>query len=57
MSEEELKKYWGEKVKIISNFNTEVIGPAAYFTYAEDSDDVEASITIEKDFNKKRLVE
>ncbi len=57
MSEEELKKYWGEKVKIVSNDNETVIGLAAYFTCAADSDSGEASITIEKDFNENQLIE
>lgn len=57
MSEEELKNYWGEKVKILSQDNEEIIGLAAYFTYEVDSDTGESSITVEKDFNTKQLVE
>lgn len=57
MSEEELKKYWGKRVKITSKDNEEIEGLAAYFTYEEDSDSSEASITIEKNYNQKQLVE
>ncbi len=57
MSEENLKQYWGEKVKIVSNDDETVIGVAAYYTCAADSDTEEESITIEKNFNKNQLVE
>lgn len=57
MNENELKQYWGRKVRITSTDGVIVEGLAAYFTYAEDSETNESSITIEKNYDKKWLVE
>jgi hypothetical protein len=57
MTEDELRKYWGKKVKVVSVDGIEVVGLAAYFTSVADSDDdEEASITIEKDYDPDYLV-
>lgn len=57
MNENELKKFWGRRVKITSTDGIIVEGLAAYFTYAEDSETNEASLTIEKNFDKKWFIE
>lgn len=47
MTEQELKEYWGEQVKIRTNDNHEVTGFAAYFSDAYDNDPEPASLGIE----------
>lgn len=56
MTEQELKYYWGKNVKITSTNNQIVEGHASYFTSSEDNEPEEACLTIEKNFNPRRLV-
>lgn len=58
ITEKELWKYHGKKVKITTLEGKTFIGFAAYFTSIADSEEEnEASITIERDFNENVLIE
>ena len=56
MTENELRQYWGETIKIVCTDGDVLMGYAAYFADSYENDPDEASITIENEQTLQRDV-